>query len=196
MEYYIINIPTVYCEGSKIMSYDIYLKEPLTKEVAKVPAHLMVGGTYMADYHPETGTFTPALNTEAHLNITYNYGCYYYEVYEDKGIREIYGMMGVDSIPILENMIETLINKYQQDGDWIYSKREKTFYYNENGEQIEDPIKAWRDEEQVTTKKIIVDRYEGISTDYWEPTAANAIKPLYQLIALAKMRPDCFWDGD
>ena len=72
------------------MSYDIYLKDPVTGKVAQVPGHLMIGGTYRADYHPETGTFTPALNTEA----------------------------------------------------------------------------------------------------------ANAIKPLYQLIALAKMRPDCIWDGD
>jgi len=148
------------------MSYDIYLKDPVTKETAIVPAHLMIGGTYRADYHPETDTFTPALNTDAHLNITYNYGVYYYEVYEEGGIRKIYGMMGVDSIPLLENMIATLTDKYFRDGDWI------------------------------TTKKIIVDRYEGVSKDYWEATAANSIKPLYQLLSLAKMRPDCFWDGD
>ena len=37
---------------------------------------------------------------------------------------------------------------------------------------------------------------EGDTSNYWESTAANAIKPLYQLIALAKMRPDCVWDGD
>ena len=178
------------------MSYDIYLKDPLTKDTAEVPAHLMIGGTYKADYHPETNTFTPALNTEAHLNITYNYGSYYYEVYEESGIRNIYGMMGADSVPIFENMIAMLTNKYQQDGDWICTKREKTLFFNENGEQIEDPIRAWSNKEQISTKKIIVDRYEGVSTDYWEPTAANAIKPLYQLLSLAKMRPDCFWDGD
>ena len=57
------------------MSYDIYLREPVTGEVANVLGHLMIGGTYKADYHPETGTFTPALNTDAHLNVTYNYGC-------------------------------------------------------------------------------------------------------------------------
>ena len=33
------------------MSYDIYLKEPVTGEVANVPGHLMIGGTYKADYH-------------------------------------------------------------------------------------------------------------------------------------------------
>ena len=178
------------------MSYDIYLKDPVTKETAEVPAHLMVGGTYKADYHPETGTFTPALNTEAHLNITYNYGCYYYEVYKDCGVRKIYGMMGADSIPILENIIVTLTDKYKRDGDWICTKREKTLFFNENGDQIEDPIIAWENKEQVNKKEIIVDRYEGVNTDYWEPTAANAIKPLYQLLSLAKMRPDCIWDGD
>lgn len=31
---------------------------------------------------------------------------------------------------------------------------------------------------------------------YWKPTAKNAIKPLYQLIAMAQMRPDGIWDGD
>ena len=46
------------------MSYDIYLRDPVTGETAEVPGHLMVGGTFRADYHPETGTFTPALNTE------------------------------------------------------------------------------------------------------------------------------------
>lgn len=52
-------------KGAQFMSYDIYLKEPVTGEVASVPGHLMIGGTYTADYHPEIGTFTPALNTEA-----------------------------------------------------------------------------------------------------------------------------------
>ena len=37
---------------------------------------------------------------------------------------------------------------------------------------------------------------EGDTDDYWEATAVNAIKPLHQLIAMAKMRPDGVWDGD
>ena len=32
--------------------------------------------------------------------------------------------------------------------------------------------------------------------EYWWPTRANAIKPLYQLLAMARMRPDGVWDGD
>ena len=149
-----------------------------------------------ADYNPETHAFTPALNTEAHLNITYNYSSYYYEVYKGGGIRKIYGMMGVDSIPILQDMIDTLTCKYQKDGDWICTKRKKTLFFNENGEELEDHIFAMINNEKINSKEVIVDRYEGANEDYWTPTAANAIRPLYQLLSLAKMRPDCIWDGD
>lgn len=31
---------------------------------------------------------------------------------------------------------------------------------------------------------------------YWVPTRENAIKPLYQLLAFAQMRPDGVWEGD
>lgn len=43
------------------MSYDISLMDSVTNEVAEVPGHLMIGGTYLADYHPETGTFPQTL---------------------------------------------------------------------------------------------------------------------------------------
>ena len=33
-------------------------------------------------------------------------------------------------------------------------------------------------------------------TGYWIPTRANAIRPLYQLLVLAQMRPDGIWEGD
>lgn len=34
------------------------------------------------------------------------------------------------------------------------------------------------------------------ATGYWMPTRENAIKPLYQLLVLAQLRPDGVWDGD
>ena len=152
------------------MSYDIYLKEPVTGAVAVVPEHLMIREIYKAGYHSERGTFTPVINTEAHLNVTYNYGQYYKDVYE-KGIRQIYGMSGVDSIPILEHMISEIKNKYKRINEWINTKR--------------------------TTEEMIEYKInEGDISDYWLATAANAIRPLYHLITLAKMRPDCIWDGD
>lgn len=37
---------------------------------------------------------------------------------------------------------------------------------------------------------------ESGTTGYWMPTKANALKPLHQLLALAKMRPDAIFEGD
>ena len=34
------------------------------------------------------------------------------------------------------------------------------------------------------------------ATGYWLPTRENAIRPLYQLLAFAQMRPDGVWEGD
>lgn len=177
------------------MSYDIYLKDPVTNEVAEVPGHLMIGGTYKADYHPETGTFTPALNTEAHLNITYNYAPYYRDVYPDNGIRTIYGMSGVDSISVLETLIEKIRDKYYVNGQWLKSTREKQIFFDKAGNEI-DFYEVLHGGIEYQEKEIEVEVDEGSTDDYWEATAANAIRPLYQLIALAKMRPDGIWDGD
>ena len=177
------------------MSYDIYLEDPVTKESAIVPGHCMTGGIYKAVYDPNTGTFSPAVNTEAELNITYNYSRYYDDVYED-GIRHIYGMQGADSIAVLENMIRQIEEKYKRDGAWITTKRMKTIYLDDEGKEIESIVDVITNKVTYQEEKREVEVYEGSNTDYWKSTAANAIKPLYQLLALAKLRPDCIWNGD
>ena len=154
------------------MSYDITLNDPVTGQtlVTDEP-HFMYGGTYAVG-----GT------AELWLNITYNYANYYYEVtdndprfahdeiscyYSDGthgpvetqyGIRGIYGKTGAESIPLLNDMISRIKEKYMRDGRWI--------------------------------------KEQGPNGDYWTATAANAIKPLYKLLAMAQMRPDGVWDGD
>ena len=178
------------------MSFDIYLKDPVTGKTAEVPGHLMCGGTYKADYHPESGTFTPALNTEADLNITYNYGHYYHEIYKEDGIRAIYGVSGFDSILMLEKMIVFLDEKYRKNGEWIRTKRQKTIYYDENGKEIDGMVALLNKNKPVREEEVEYEVSEGDTSDYWMDTAANAIRPLHQLVALAKMRPDCIWDGD
>lgn len=140
------------------MSYDISLRDPVTKETVHFDSpHQMAGGIYAVG-----GT------TEAWLNITYNYTKWYYTdgVFPDKGeehngIRSIYGLSGVESIPILEHAIQTL------------ESMDKNI--------TEEEIKDFED--------------RGV-TGYWVPTRENAIKPLYQLLAMAKMRPDAVWAGD
>ena len=36
---------------------------------------------------------------------------------------------------------------------------------------------------------------QGVS-GYWMPTKENAVRPLYQLLAMAQMRPDGVWESD
>ena len=117
------------------MSYDISLCDPVTGDVLELDApHHMRGGTYAVG-----GT------TRAHLNVTYNYARHYHCLGE-RGIREIYGKTGAESIPMLKAAALRL-------GD-------------------------------------------DVSDDYWEATEGNAKRPLLQLAAMARIRPDGVWDGD
>lgn len=82
------------------MSYDIELVDPVTREVLQLDhAHHMRGGTYALGG-----------STEAHLNVTYNYGKHYYRVLGEQGIRTIYGKTGAESIPILKEGADKLSN--------------------------------------------------------------------------------------
>ena len=147
------------------MSYDIYLRDRVTKETVNFDTpHQIAGGTYAVG-----GT------TEAWLNVTYNYAQWYYKdgVFPDRGekgkdfhngltgIRSIYGLSGAESIPVLEHAIKTL-------------------------ESMTEDL----------TEKEIQEYKDGGAGGYWTPTRANAIRPLYQLLAMAKMRPDAEWSGD
>lgn len=140
------------------MSYDIYLRDRVTKETVHFDTpHQMTGGTYAVG-----GT------TEAWLNVTYNYAQWYYKYgvfpnngEDSDGIRSIYGLSGADSIPVLEHAIKTL-------------------------ENMKDDL----------TEKEIQEYKDGGAGGYWTPTRENAIRPLYQLLAMAKMRPDAEWSGD
>lgn len=45
-------------------------------------------------------------------------------------------------------------------------------------------------------QKAIATLGDDATPDYWEATEGNAKRPLCQLLAMAKMRPDGVWDGD
>ena len=184
------------------MSYDIRLVDPVTKEPlhSDVP-HELRGGMYCVG-----GT------TELWMNITYNYAPYYREATDGDarfandgydggvryGIRGIYGKTGAESIPMLKDMIVRIEERYKKNGEWISTKREKKRYYDEFGVEIShsDAFSKALHDEVVYSDSYEVEVNEGPDTDYWEPTAANAISPLYKLIALAQIRPDGVWDGD
>ena len=88
------------------MSYDIDLKDPETKETVILNnKHHITGGTYCVG-----GT------REATLNITYNYGDLYYKhISKENGIRHIYGMKAIDSIPILSKVASQLKDNIDED---------------------------------------------------------------------------------
>ena len=198
------------------MSYDIKLVDPVTEETLHLPFdHVMTGGTFAGTFDPVTGEVRPRPIPEAWLNVTYNYSRYYYEATEgddrflvrdefdpehhtkkNGGIRGIYGKTGAESIGMLEDMIKRIKARYHKYGKWISTERKKSKHYRPDGTEIKDVILAMINNEPYRTEEYTVTVSEGPNSDYWEATAANAIRPLHKLIAMARLRPDGVWKGD
>jgi hypothetical protein len=173
----------------------------------------MTGGTFCANYNTKTGTFTPATIEDAWLNITYNYSRYYYVAtenddrfygekdygdreYGNLGIRGLYGKTGLESIAMLNDMISSIESKYKKDGEWINSRRRTNISKDKHGKECHPVELLLHHEEKYTEEQVEMDVYEGPNEDYWIGTAANALKPLYQLKVYAELRPDGIWTGD
>lgn len=61
---------------------------------------------------------------------------------------------------------------------------------------LEHAIKALEETNDELSEEEMKDYEEHDVIGYWMPTKENAIKPLYQLLAMAKIRPDAVWEGD
>ena len=208
------------------MSYDIELKNKVTGETAKMRhSQYIRGGTVPARLNPVTGELEQSEQVEAHINITYNYSHYYYDATDgdirfahDKvsayyadgtqgpieteyGIRGLYGATPAESIPMLMDMIEKIKAKYtDESGKWIDTERTKTVYYK-NGRQISERhvIDAIMHKDYDEKKEVTYMVNEGDMSDYWQATAANAIKPLQDMIVMATdnlTEKDVVWNGD
>ncbi len=195
------------------MSYDIELIDKNTKEVLQMnnPQFIM-GGTFRAEYDSSTGKCIPAKQIEAHINITYNYGGYYYEATEgdsrfawnddgivNYGIRGLYGKSAKESVDMILELIKRITEKYQKDGDWIKTKRIEKFYYDKNGNKIDDIIYAMMNGIEYTIENKEYEVSEGDTNNYWKPTAANAIKPLWDMAYMAMdnaLNKNAIWSGD
>lgn len=153
------------------MSYDISLKDPVTNKTLELnDLHFMKGGTYAVG-----GT------RELWLNITYNYAQWYYKdgVFPDRGEVEFKNSEG---------------EAYTIDCSGI-----RAIYGLSGGESIpvlEHAIKTLEDMKEDLSEEEIKEHEEHNVNGYWIPTRSNAIKPLYQLLVMAKLRPDGIWDGD
>lgn len=79
------------------MSYDIYLKDPVSGDILYSDEKLDIKG----------GTYALGGTNELWINITYNYSEHFYRVLKG-GIRSIYGMTGEESLPKLKMAVEQL----------------------------------------------------------------------------------------
>jgi hypothetical protein len=86
------------------MSYDIYLSDPLSGETLELPF----------EHHLKGGTYALGGTTLAELNVTYNYARHY-RGFGPKGIREIYGMTGAQSLQPLITVAESLGRDTSED---------------------------------------------------------------------------------
>lgn len=200
------------------MSYDIRIVDKTTRDEQYLPVPMFVrGGTVPAVVNSYTGQLEQTQSEEAHVNVTYNYAKYYYEatdgdarfVHYDEdnephyGIRGLYGKTPSESIPMLQDMVRRIKDKYtDQIGNWVTTKRTRTRVYDKNGNELDEPplvialtrsddIASYRDEEYEV--------YEGDTSNYWEETAQNAILPLMNMIAMASQffeEDNLVWDGD
>lgn len=132
------------------------------------------------------------------------------------GIRSLNGLSGLKAVPLLHEMINRIEKKYKKpDGTWLVTKREEPYVYEKSTGKKLDSMAIWNayskyshlgyshDEaerltnEQYEQRTEIVEVNEGTNGgSYWTATAANAIRPLYQLITLSQMRPDGIWSEE
>lgn len=114
------------------------------------------------------GMYAMGGTTEAWLNITWNYADWYYKPGVFAATKE-------------------------------ESKGIRTIYGMSGAQSIpvlEKAIRALQEDLDDLTPEEIKEYEDHEVRGYWTPTKANAIKPLYQLLAFAQMRPDGVWDGD
>lgn len=202
------------------MSYDIELINRKTKQplLLSQPQYIR-GGTVKAKLD-ENDNLVQTKETEASINITYNYSHYYVEATRDDrrffkqeanaegnvtensaGIRGLYGKTAAESLPMLRDMIERIKKKYmdQETGEWSVTKRKKVHFYDENGVEYKDPINAIINSLPYRKEEEIYEVSEGDTSNYWEGTAANAIIPLMDMLYMAVEHlfdEEAVWNGD
>jgi len=87
------------------MSYDISLRDPVTRETIQLDSRHDIRG----------GTYAIGGSREAWLNVTYNYGDIFRRVLGPTGIRAIYGKTGAESISTLTAAIAQLGDDVDDD---------------------------------------------------------------------------------
>ena len=182
------------------MSYDLEIIDKNTRKLKTLSTpRLIRSGTVPAEY--ANGKCVQIEQTEAEMNITYNYAKYFCEATRgderfaypsvidqgttEYGIRGLNGKTTCESLPMIADMIEKIAKKYRdENGNWLKGKRTKTQYITEDGKEV-DFWQAMSHEENTTREVINYYVSEGDTTNYWERTAANAIESLKNMLLMA-----------
>lgn len=197
------------------MSYDIDLINKNTKKILQMknPAYVR-GGTMPAEFNIN-GDLVQALQTEASVNITYNYASYYYEAaegdprflifqdgkMENGGIRGVYGKTARESYAMLQDLYMRIHDKYydKETGQWLISKRTRYVCLDQNGNAYKDPIYPILNHLPYSKMEETYTVSEGYTENYWEKTAANALNPLVHMMHMATdyiFDDEAVWSGD
>ena len=124
------------------MSYSISLVDKETGKTLELPTGLLAKSNNVpVKFDKNSGYFSPIAFTYAELNITYNYSKYFREANEN-GIRVIYGKTAEESLKILEDMKEKILEKYYDKDtcQWLISVKERNRYFDKYGNEITNPI--------------------------------------------------------
>lgn len=193
------------------MSYDLEIVDKNTRKVKTLSTpRLIRSGTVPVEY--VNGEYNQIEQTEAEINITYNYVMYFEEATQgderfahpsvinpgaiEYGIRGLSGRTACESLPMIADMIEKLTRKYRdEDGNWLKSERTKIQYFTEDGKEV-NFWEAMSHGIKTTKKETNYWVSEGDTVNYWECTAANAIKSLKNMLVMATdfvNDPDAVW---
>ena len=81
---------------------------------------------------------------------------------------------------------------------WLEKNRTDASFLHPGLDDDEPKITCWRtasDKQEISFGDIEA-LIAQTDDDYWTATEGNAKRPLLQLLAMAKMRPDGIWNGD
>ena len=195
------------------MSYALSLIDRITQETILLPEpQFLTSGCVPCHYDEQVDALETIPMEWAEWSITYNYAHYYYEATEQDarfavvdedsgeisyGIRGIYGKSAKESIPMLQDLIDRIRHRYCPNEQWKETQRNQKRFYDQDGRELSfDQYLFCTEKATIKTETYRVS--EGDTRDYWEDTAANSIRPLREMLAVAQMCQDrdCVWNGD
>lgn len=192
------------------MSYDIgyYTQDTWNKtDGDRIPIEVSPfedeGGTIRAVLD-ENGKLIPAHIEECEINITYNYGPFYYKhIDEEKGLRWLYGRTGKECLPVLthavsilgiERCVDPLITINADYTIGLIFRPETKIPVSDEKHKEYLKVDDW--DNHPDKKELLKLNYLSESSGYWRATPGNAGRPLMRIISWIAQNPNGVFNGD